>query len=45
MSRLANTTNMIMNSEILVKTTPKSLTLKDGDTFVSPTLLDKSLKL
>ena len=44
MSRLANTTNMIMKGEILVKTTPRSLTLDDGNTCKSPTLLDKSLK-
>ena len=35
-----------MKSEILVKvTTPMSLRLEDGDTCVSPTLIDKSLKL
>ena len=45
MSRLTNTTNMIMTSEILVKTTTlRSLTLEDGDNCVSPTLIDKSLK-
>ena len=33
-----------MKSEILVKTTPGSLTIEDGDTCVSPTLIDKSLK-
>ena len=44
MNRLANTTNMIMKSEILVKTTPRSLTLEDGETCISPTLTDKSLK-
>ena len=44
MSRLANTTNMIMESEILVKTTPRSRTLEDGETCISPTLTDKSLK-
>ena len=49
MSRLANTTNMIMKSErYWSKTTPRSLTLEDGDTqkdiCVSPTLIDKSLK-
>ena len=43
MSRLANTTNMIMKSEILVKT-PRSLTLEDGNTCESPTLIDKLLK-
>ena len=42
MSRLANTTNMIMKSE--KKTTPRSFTLEDGDTCVSPTLIDKLLK-
>ena len=43
MNGLANTTNMIMKSEILVKkTTPSSLTLEDGDTCVYPTLIDKS---
>ena len=40
MSRLANTTNMIMKSEILVRND----TLEDGDTCISPTLTDKSLK-
>ena len=43
-SRLANTTNMIMKSEILIKKTLMSLTLEDGDTCISPTLTDKSLK-
>ena len=33
-----------MKSEILVKTTPRSLTLEDGETCISPTLTDKSLK-
>ena len=36
---------MIMKSEILVKTTPRSLTLEDGVTCVSRTLINKSLKL
>ena len=44
MSRLANTTNMIMKSEILVKTTPRSRTLEGGDTCIFSTLTDKSLK-
>ena len=44
MCRLANTTNMIMKSEILVKTTPRSRTLEDGETCISHTLTDKSLK-
>ena len=44
MSRLANTTNMIMKSEILVKTTHISLTLEGGNTCESPTLIAKSLK-
>ena len=36
---------MIMKSEMLVKkTTPGSLNLEDGDTCVSHTLIDKSLK-
>ena len=35
---------MIMKSEILVKTTPRSLTLEYGNTCESPTLIDKSLK-
>ena len=43
MSRLANTTNMIMKSEILVKTTPRSRTLEDGKTCISPTRTDKSI--
>ena len=33
-----------MKSEILVKNTPRSLTLEDGDTCVYPTLIDKSPK-
>ena len=41
MNRLANTTNMIMKNEILVK----NYTLEDGDTCISPTLIDRSLKL
>ena len=44
MSRPANITNKIMKSEILVKTTHRSLTLEDGNTCESPTLIDKSLK-
>ena len=45
MSRLANTTNMIMKSEILIKNdTYRSLNLEDGETCISPTLTDKSLK-
>ena len=44
MSSLANTTNMIMKSDILVKTTTRSLTLEDGDTCEFPILIDKSLK-
>ena len=43
-SRIANTTNMIMKSEILIKTAPRSLILEDGETSISPTLTDKSLK-
>ena len=46
MSRPANTTNMIMKSEILVKNQHLgSLTLEDGNTCESPTLIDKSPKL
>ena len=43
MSRPANTTNMIMKSEILAKT-PRPLTLEDGNTCESSTLTDKLLK-
>ena len=35
---------MIMKSEILLKNTPRSLNLEDGDTCKTPTLIDKSLK-
>ena len=44
MSRLTNTTNMIMKSEIFVKTTSLFLTLEDGDTMyiVSLTLIDST---
>ena len=41
MSRLTNTTNMVMKSEISVKTTPRSLTLEDNNMCVSHTLRDK----
>ena len=44
MSRVADITNMIMKSEILVKNPPRSLTLEDGNTCESPTLIDKLLK-
>ena len=47
MSRLANTTNMIMKNEILVKRVkraPRSHTLENGETSISPTRTDKSLK-
>ena len=46
MSRLANTTNMIMKSEIMVKnnTYVSHFTLEDGNTCKSPALIDKSLK-
>ena len=44
MSRIANTNNMTMKVRYWSKTTPMYLTIEDGDTCESPTLIDKSLK-
>ena len=44
MSRLTNTTNIIMKIETLVKTTHESFTFEDDTIYVSPMLIDRLLK-